>query len=69
MAKQRVSDAIHQTQRYLGEHPLLRWFVVPLFFMAGIVVLAGSFSVLLPVGLARSSADSSSPPPSQSSLD
>ena len=53
MVNQRVSDAIRRSQLYLDEHPLLRWFVVPLIFMAGIVILAGIILGVAPGGIGQ----------------
>ena len=53
MVNQQVSDAIRRTQLYLDDHPLLRWFVVPLIFMAGIVVLAGLILGVTPGGIGQ----------------
>ncbi|WP_312910479.1 hypothetical protein [Natronosalvus caseinilyticus] len=37
MISQSVSDHVHRASSFLEAHPFLRWFVVPIGFMGGIV--------------------------------
>lgn len=43
MATRTFADVTHRTGRFLDNHPLVRWFVVPLLFMATVVLLVGVF--------------------------
>lgn len=53
MASRTISDATRRTSRYLGEHPVVRWFVVPLLFMATVVLLLGLFLRITPLSVAQ----------------
>lgn len=53
MANRTVSDLTHRTSRFLDEHPVVRWFVVPLLFMATVVLLLGIFLSITPFGIAQ----------------
>ncbi|ADD05010.1 uncharacterized protein Nmag_1431 [Natrialba magadii ATCC 43099] len=37
MISQAWSDRIHRVRLFLGEHPALRWFALPLIFMGAVI--------------------------------
>ncbi|ELZ01677.1 hypothetical protein C482_06482 [Natrialba chahannaoensis JCM 10990] len=39
MISQAWSDRIHRVQLFLGEHPALRWFALPLIFMGAVITV------------------------------